>query len=189
MAEVYDWQDYIDKDGEFAPIEKPGEADAQDVPTAVHKNNNSGNFITRHPKIFLVFACSALYWSGMLGTNHKGSIYQKVKPTPGSFYIGDSHKGAEFFTPTEGYKDFYCGKRLTPLQKDENFKKVIELVPGESYVHITCEGTDAWTPKDLSESVATPPTSSSQPPYLEDIPSSPYTPEPEYYEPFPSDPS
>ena len=41
MAEVYDWQDYIDKDGEFAPIEKPGEADAQDVPTAVHKNNNS----------------------------------------------------------------------------------------------------------------------------------------------------
>ena len=57
----------------------------------------------------------------MLGTNHKGSLYQKVKPTPGSFYIGDSHKGAEFLHQPRSYKGFTAAKADTST-KDENFK-------------------------------------------------------------------
>ena len=53
-----------------------------------------------------------LHYIGVVcwGTNHKGSLYQKVKPTPGSFYIGDSHKGAEFLHQPRATKTFTAAK-------------------------------------------------------------------------------
>lgn len=191
MAEIHDWQDYTGEDGEFTPIEEPAAAEvALKEEHATVPAQRSGNFIRRHPYITTLAGIAVAYWSGVFGPNQQGSQYHPIKPTPSSTFISDTKRGSEFLTPLSEAGDFYCEKKLTPLQNDTDFKKDIELLPPDSYtytryVHITCEGTDSWTPIQWPKKTDVP-SQQEQDPYSQEYPN---TPAPEYYESIPSDPA
>lgn len=192
MTEIHNWQDYTGEDGEFTSIEEPTEAVAEtkEEHTTIPAQR-SGNFIRRHPYITTLAGIAVAYWCGVLGPNQKGSQYNPIKPTHGSTFISDTKRGSEFLTPLAEASRFYCGKKLTPLQNDIDFKKDIEMLPQDSYtryVRITCEGADAWTPIQWPKKTDTQPPQEQDPysPYSQDYPN---TPAPEYYESVPSDPA